>query len=118
MPFPKAWDGGQLTKGAFLSALLGERSDWNRTRTPYFNTGRVKNDPRAHGYIVTMNQFNDPWGNPYQIHLDIKDDGSLALTPAYWQIFGTKMPGRLIFVHSAGPDRDFATAEDNVTSLD
>ncbi|MFT4637776.1 MAG: hypothetical protein ACI8T1_001086 [Verrucomicrobiales bacterium] len=25
MPFPKAWDGGQLTKGAFLSALLRER---------------------------------------------------------------------------------------------
>ena len=118
MPFPKGWDGGQLTKGAFLSALLGKRSEWNRTSTPYFNTGRVKNDPRAHGYIVTLNQFNDPWGNPYQIHLDTEEEGSLTLPPGYGEIFGSQISGRPIFVHSAGPDRDFSTVHDNVTSFD
>ncbi|MGY8686859.1 MAG: hypothetical protein ACKVHP_03850 [Verrucomicrobiales bacterium] len=78
----------------------------------------MKNDPRAHGYIVTLNQFNDPWRNPYQLHLDVEDAGLLTLPPAYGHIYGTKMPCRLIFVHSGGPDRDFVTVEDNVTSFD
>ena len=115
MPFPKAWDGGQSTNGPFLAALLGEKSKWNRTCTAYFGPGRVTNNPRAHGHVVTRNQFNDPWGMPYQIHLDTEEKGELTLPPAYGEVFGSQVTGRPIFVHSAGPDGDFSTVDDNIT---
>lgn len=51
----------------------------------------------------------DPWGNPYQVHLDTNFDSQLE---------NPKKPGtflsKSILVWSAGPDGDFETWEDNV----
>ena len=116
--FPKSWEGELETSGPFLTTMLGERNEDNRRATIYFPTGRVQNNPRAHGYIIGLNQYNDPWGTPYRIRVDTDDDESLTLPAQYAERFGNELLGIRVFVHSAGRDRDFETIEDNVTSLD
>ncbi len=117
-PFPGQWDGPQSTRGAFLSAIMGEKSERNRSGTPYFQPARVKSNPKAHGYIVTLNQYNDPWGNPYRVLLDVANEGTVSVPAAYRKRFGHQLRGLSIFVYSAGRDGRLNTVEDNVTSLD
>ncbi len=116
--FPRAWDGPQRMEGAFLSTLMGKRSEFNRAGTRYFETSKVHNNPRGAGFVVQLNCYNDPWGTPYQVHLDVSGEDVVALPGSYAQRFGTEMTGRAIFVESAGPDRDFDTVTDNVTCFD
>ncbi len=57
--------------------------------------------------------FVDPWGQPYEYELDLDGDGQCA--HPYEESETALIPGRVI-VWSAGPDKDYATWEDNVTS--
>ena len=116
--FPSAWSGLQETKGDFLNTLLGEKNAHNPAGLRYFDTSRVNNHPKAHGYIVTLNQFNDPWGKPYQIRVDQALEGAVPLPRAYHNHLGTELRGMEVFVHSAGRDGDFSTIKDNITSVD
>jgi hypothetical protein len=116
--FPSAWSGLLETEGKFLNTLMGEENEYNRGSTTYFHTRQVNNHPKAHGYIVTLNQFNDPWGKPYQIRVDQAFDGAVPLPRAYHDRLGSELLGIEVFVHSAGRDGDFSTIKDNITSVD
>ncbi len=116
--FPSAWFGLLATEGDFLNTLMGEKNEHNRASTTYFNTRQVNNHPKAHGYIVILNQFNDPWGKPYQIRVDQAFEGAVPLPRAYHGHLGSELLGMEVFVHSAGRDGDFSTIKDNITSVD
>jgi len=57
--------------------------------------------------------FVDPWGMPFEYQVDLDGDGQCA--HPYEESETALIPGRVI-VWSAGPDKDYATWEDNVTS--
>ena len=97
---------------------MGEKNEHNPGATIYFDTRQVTNHPKAHGYIVTLNQFNDPWGKPYQVRVDQAFEGAVPLPSAYHDYLGSELRGMEVFVHSAGRDGDFSTIKDNITSVD
>ncbi len=57
--------------------------------------------------------FVDPWGMPFEYQVDLDGDGQCAHPNEESET--ALIPGRVI-VWSAGPDKDYATWEDNVTS--
>ena len=57
--------------------------------------------------------FVDPWGTPFEYQVDLDGDGQCA--HPYEESETALIPGRVI-VWSAGPDKEYATWEDNVTS--
>lgn len=117
-PFPGEWATPRDTSGPFLAALVGGKSVHNRTGEAYFPARRVTSDPRAHGFVVGLGQYNDPWGKPYRVHLGTGRDEVLSLPPAYHGVFGETLPGKVVFVYSAGRDGRWETIHDNVTSVD
>jgi len=57
--------------------------------------------------------FVDPWGKPYEYQVDLDGDGQCAHPN---QDSDTAFIQGRVIVWSAGPDKDYATWEDNVTS--
>lgn len=57
--------------------------------------------------------FVDPWGTPFEYQVDLDGDGQCANPNE--ESDTAFIPGRVI-VWSAGPDKDYDTWEDNVTS--
>lgn len=116
-------EGPYESEGLLLDVLMNNNSaeaeDMNPRGIPYFEASKITNKQNAPGYNINTGRFCDPWGETYEIYMDADDDEELTIPAIYGNRFGRG--GRIkktIFVHSAGPDRKFQEAADNVTSWD
>ena len=120
-PVDSTSDGPFESKGDLMRILMGERlpnsKPFNRRGITFFGTSRITNDPKRPGFVVPLSQFNDPWGTPLHLHMDVQDTGAVTLPLAYQEAYGKRISGRQVLVVSAGADRDFDTIEDNISTI-
>ncbi len=117
--FPLETSGPHFTQGDIMCTLMGEDigRDSNRRRHRFYETSKLASKPDRQGFYVKEARLNDPWGMPYRFYIDADYEGAVSLPKAYGDIYGSELPGHKVFIHSAGPDRDYETVEDNVSHL-
>ncbi|WP_050028180.1 hypothetical protein [Verrucomicrobium sp. BvORR034] len=104
-----------LADEVLLRPLIDAKSELNPRKTRFYDPPEGKKGKnglwRAPADGQQM-QLRDPWGGPYRIRSDSDGDGKIVNPedPAGERIFSS------VILYSAGPDQDFDTWKDNVTS--
>ncbi len=95
------------------SPEVAEMNPWG---IAFFEPSKISKKPKGHGFVEGTRDFNDPWGTPYQVYIDVDYDGQVQAPPGYGGPAAGSPLKRGVIAHSAGPDRSFSKTRDNVTS--
>lgn len=102
--------------GPLIEALTGQHQHLNPKKIPFYEppARHPLQGTSGKGTIptpTTSTDIRDPKGNRYRVHFDWDGDGIISNPKEP----GTKISNSVI-VYSAGPDGDYTTWHDNVTS--
>ncbi|MDX1681261.1 MAG: hypothetical protein R3242_11085, partial [Akkermansiaceae bacterium] len=90
--------------------------DCDKTLVDILNGNDVSQNLQGRNYLGRIELKDggafDPWGRPLRVVLDVDGDSKVTLPEEY----GRKALDAVVLVDSAGPDGDFKTVEDNLTS--
>ncbi|MCB1100711.1 MAG: hypothetical protein KDN22_34435 [Verrucomicrobiae bacterium] len=102
---------------ARLMAILLGLDDERNPRKIAFGEWREAGKSRTNGLVYAENSDSgilvDQWGNPFRIVMDVDHDYRLANPDATAEV---RILRQTILVYSAGPDGDFDTWNDNITT--
>lgn len=116
---PYRTDSSSSIMDVLMANNTPEAERLNRRNLALFEPSKLAKTPNNQGFHAESGRFNDPWGQPYEIYIDADDNQELTIPAIYSSKFGRSGSiRRQIFVHSGGPDKDFSTVVDNVTSWD
>ncbi|HUF62370.1 MAG TPA: type II secretion system protein [Verrucomicrobiales bacterium] len=116
-----AGEGPFETTRQLMDVLMNNRNspevaELNPRGIAFFEPSKIAKEPRAHGFVDGTRDFNDPWGTPYQVYIDVDYDEHVEVPRMYSQQSANSTLPKGTIAHSAGPDRDFNKIRDNVTS--
>ena len=105
-----------LSNEALMAILLGEDSGSEIRERSRSGNGvmRVNRRPMASSFPKanpTVGMLVDSWGNPFRVVVDGNGDGSVADPSVPESVVAEEF-----IVYSAGPDGDFSTWGDNITT--
>jgi prepilin-type N-terminal cleavage/methylation domain-containing protein len=116
-----AGEGPFDTNRQLMDVLMNNRNspevaELNPRGIAFFEPSKIAKEPKGHGFVDGTRDFNDPWGTPYQVYIDVDYDEQVEVPRMYSQQSGSSTLPKGTIAHSAGSDRNFNKTRDNVTS--
>ncbi len=116
-----AGEGPFDTNRQLMDVLMNNRNspevaEMNPRGIAFFEPSKISKEAKGHGFVDGTRDFNDPWGTPYQVYIDVDYDEHVEVPRMYSQQTSNSTLPKGCIAHSAGPDRDFNKIRDNVTS--